>query len=106
LCSGWVAYWPNNFSSICRPCNFDIGNYFGQSIGSTIGALISGQPLKQSVQTGMSLSQRVFIMQNGMTMNVTSLLLYPVVVSAVTTFTTPFMVKLAIPFSISKKYYP
>jgi CPA2 family monovalent cation:H+ antiporter-2 len=40
------------------PCTyFDIGNYFGQSISSTIGALISGQPLKQSVQTGMSLSQ-------------------------------------------------
>jgi CPA2 family monovalent cation:H+ antiporter-2 len=34
----------------------DIG-IFGQSISSTIGALISGQPLKQSVQTGMSLSQ-------------------------------------------------
>jgi CPA2 family monovalent cation:H+ antiporter-2 len=30
---------------------------FGQSISSTIGALISGQPLKQSVQTGMSLAQ-------------------------------------------------
>jgi CPA2 family monovalent cation:H+ antiporter-2 len=28
---------------------------FGQSISSTIGALISGQPLKQSIQTGMSL---------------------------------------------------
>jgi CPA2 family monovalent cation:H+ antiporter-2 len=25
---------------------------FGQSISSTIGALISGQPLKQSIQTG------------------------------------------------------
>jgi CPA2 family monovalent cation:H+ antiporter-2 len=30
---------------------------FGQSISSTIGALISGQPLKQSIQTGMSLAQ-------------------------------------------------
>jgi CPA2 family monovalent cation:H+ antiporter-2 len=29
---------------------------FGQSISSTIGALISGQPLKQSIQTGMSLA--------------------------------------------------
>jgi CPA2 family monovalent cation:H+ antiporter-2 len=29
---------------------------FGQSISSTIGALISG-PLKQSIQTGMSLAQ-------------------------------------------------
>lgn len=78
---------------------------FGQSISSTIGALISGQPLKQSVQTGMSLSQigefSFIIATLGMTMNVTSSFLYPVVVavSAVTTFTTPFMVKLAIPFS-------
>ncbi|MFA9188650.1 cation:proton antiporter [Flavobacterium sp. FBOR7N2.3] len=78
---------------------------FGQSISSTIGALISGQPLKQSVQTGMSLSQigefSFIIATLGMSMNVTSGFLYPVVVavSAVTTFTTPFMVKMAVPFS-------
>jgi len=78
---------------------------FGQSISSTIGALISGQPLKQSVQTGMSLSQigefSFIIATLGMSMNVTSKFLYPVVVavSAVTTFTTPFMVKMATPFS-------
>ncbi|WP_413997650.1 cation:proton antiporter [Flavobacterium sp. W1B] len=78
---------------------------FGQSISSTIGALISGQPLKQSVQTGMSLSQigefSFIIATLGMSMNVTSKFLYPIVVavSAVTTFTTPFMIKLAVPFS-------
>lgn len=78
---------------------------FGQSISSTIGALISGQPLKQSIQTGMSLSQigefSFIIATLGMSMNVTSDFLYPVVVavSAVTTFTTPFMVKMAVPFS-------
>ncbi|MGO4770083.1 cation:proton antiporter [Flavobacterium sp. W22_SRS_FK3] len=77
----------------------------GQSVSSTIGALISGQPLKQSVQTGMSLSQigefSFIIATLGMTLNVTSSFLYPVVVavSAVTTFTTPFMVKYAVPFS-------
>ena len=77
----------------------------GQSVSSTIGALISGQPLKQSVQTGMSLSQigefSFIIATLGMTLNVTSDFLYPIVVavSAVTTFTTPFMVKFAIPFS-------
>jgi len=79
---------------------------FGQSISSTIGAIISGQPLKQSVQTGMSLSQigefSFIIATLGMTMNVTSDFLYPVVVavSAVTTFTTPFMIKMAVPFSV------
>ena len=77
----------------------------GQSISSTIGALLSGQPLKQSVQTGMSLSQigefSFIIATLGMTLNVTSDFLYPIVVavSAVTTFTTPFMVKFATPFS-------
>jgi len=78
---------------------------FGQSISSTIGALISGQPLKQAVQTGMSLSQigefSFIIATLGMSMNVTSSFLYPIVVavSAITTFTTPFMVKMAVPFS-------
>lgn len=78
---------------------------FGQSISSTIGALISGQPLKQSVQTGMSLSQigefSFIIATLGMSLNVTSSFLYPIVVavSAITTFTTPFMVKMAVPFS-------
>lgn len=78
---------------------------FGQSISSTIGALLSGQPLKQSVQTGMSLSQigefSFIIATLGMTLNVTSDFLYPIVVavSAVTAFTTPYMVKYSTPFS-------
>lgn len=79
---------------------------FGQSISSTVGALFSGQPLKQSVQTGMSLSQigefSFIIATLGTTLHVTSAFLYPIVVavSAVTTFTTPFMVKAATPFSL------
>lgn len=78
----------------------------GQSISSTIGALLSGQPLKQSIQTGMSLSQigefSFIIATLGTTLNVTSDFLYPIVVavSAITTFTTPFMVKFAVPFSV------
>jgi CPA2 family monovalent cation:H+ antiporter-2 len=78
---------------------------FGQSISSTIGALLSGQPLKQSIQTGMSLSQigefSFIIATLGMTLKVTSDFLYPIVVavSAITTFTTPFMIKFAVPFS-------
>jgi len=78
---------------------------FGQSISSTIGALFSGQPLKESVRTGMSLSQigefSFIIASMGMALHATSLFLYPIVVavSAVTTFTTPFMIKLSVPFS-------
>ena len=77
----------------------------GQSISSTVGALLSGLPLKQSVQTGMSLSQigefSFIIATLGMSLKVTSDFLYPIVVavSAVTTFTTPFMIKFATPFS-------
>jgi len=54
----------------------------------------------------MSLSQigefSFIIATLGMTLNVTSSFLYPIVVavSAVTTFTTPFMVKFATPFSL------
>jgi CPA2 family monovalent cation:H+ antiporter-2 len=77
----------------------------GQSFLSTIGTLLSGQPLKQSVQTGMSLSQigefSFIIATLGITLKVTSDFLYPIVVavSAITTFTTPFMVKFSTPFS-------
>ena len=77
----------------------------GQSTSSIMGALISGQPLKQSIQIGMTLAQigefSFIIATLGMTLNVTSDFLYPVVVavSAVTTFTTPFMIKMAVPFS-------
>jgi len=76
---------------------------FGKTISSTIGTLISGQPLKQSVQTGMSLAQigefSFIIATLGMTLGVTSNFLYPIVVavSAISTFTTPFMIKLSIP---------
>lgn len=78
---------------------------FGQSISSTIGALMSGQPLKDSIRTGMSLSQigefSFIIATLGITLNATSTFLYPIVVavSAVTVFTTPFMVKYSLPFS-------
>jgi CPA2 family monovalent cation:H+ antiporter-2 len=78
---------------------------FGQSFTSTIGALLSGQPLKESVQTGMSLSQigefSFIIATLGITLNVTSSFLYPIVVavSAVTTFSTPFMIRMSTPFS-------
>ncbi len=78
---------------------------FGKAIFSALGALLSGQPLKQSVQTGMSLAQigefSFIIATLGMTLGVTSAFLYPIVVavSAVTTFTTPFLIRYSTPFS-------
>ncbi len=57
----------------------------GQSFSATIGTLLSGQPLKQSIQTGMSLSQigefSFIIATLGMTLKVTSDFLYLFVVS-------------------------
>ncbi|NBL64719.1 sodium:proton antiporter [Flavobacterium sp. NST-5] len=76
---------------------------FGKTFSSTIGSLISGQPLKQSLQTGMSLAQigefSFIIATLGMSLGVTSDFLYPIVVavSAVSTFTTPFMIRLSVP---------
>lgn len=72
---------------------------FGKLISTTIGALLSGQPLKQSVQVGMSMAQIgefAFIVATlGVSLGVTSAFLFPVAVgaSAITTFTTPYMIK-------------
>lgn len=75
----------------------------GKALSTTAGALISGQPLKSSVQAGMSLSQigefSFIIATLGLTLKVTSDFLYPiaVAVSAITTFTTPYMIKVSEP---------
>lgn len=71
----------------------------GKLFGSGVGAILSGRNLKQSFQSGMSLAQigefSFIIASLGMTLNVTSSFLYPIIiaVSAVTTFTTPYMIK-------------
>lgn len=76
----------------------------GKLLGSGFGAVLSGRNLKQSVQAGMSLAQigefSFIIATLGMTLKVTSEFLYPIViaVSAVTTFTTPYMIKFSGPF--------
>jgi len=78
---------------------------FGKAFSSATGALLSGQPLRQSVQTGMSLAQigefSFIIATLGMSLKVTSDFLYPIIVavSAITTFTTPFLIKYSDPFS-------
>lgn len=77
---------------------------FGKFFTTTLGALLSGQSLKQSVQAGMSLAQigefSFIIASLGVSLNVTSAFLYPIAVaaSAVTTFTTPFLIRRASPF--------
>lgn len=77
---------------------------FGKFISTTLGAIISGQSLKHSVQAGMSLAQigefSFIIASLGVSLNVTSGFLYPIAVaaSAVTTFTTPFLIRQSGPF--------
>ncbi len=72
---------------------------FGKLISTTGGAILSGQTFKQSIQVGMSMSQVgefAFIVASlGMTLGVTSDFIFPVAVgaSAITTFTTPYMIK-------------
>lgn len=77
---------------------------FGKLFSSALGALLSGQPLKQSIQVGMSMAQIgefAFIVATlGLSLGVISDFLFPVAVgvSAITTFTTPYLIKLSEPF--------
>lgn len=76
---------------------------FGKLFSTTIGALISGQSLRQSVQVGMSMAQIgefAFIVATlGLSLGVISDFLFPVAVgaSAITTFTTPYLIKASDP---------
>ncbi len=76
---------------------------FGKLFNVTFGALIAGRPLKQAVQAGTSMTQigefSFIIATLGLSLKVTSDYLYPIAVgvSVITTFTTPFMIRLADP---------
>lgn len=85
----------------------------GQSILSTFGFLLSGQSLKTSMQCSFSLTQIgefAFILATlGTSLHVTSDYLYPIVVavSVFTTFTTPYMIRLAEPtYNLITKILP
>jgi len=71
----------------------------GKAMSTIIGALISGNSLKHSIQSGLSLAQigefSFIIASLGLSLKVTSEFLYPVAVSVsvVTTFVTPFLIK-------------
>ena len=75
----------------------------GHTVLSTGGFLLAGQPLKTSMQCSFSLTQIgefAFILATlGTSLGVTSDFLYPIVVavSVFTTFTTPYMIRLAEP---------
>ena len=83
----------------------------GQTIFGTAGVLLSGQPLKTAMQCGFSLTQigefAFIIASLGVSLQVTSHFLYPIVVavSVITTFLTPYMIRLAVPaYQVADKY--
>ncbi len=75
----------------------------GQAFFGTFGVILAGQPLKTALQSGFCLTQIgefAFIIAGlGISMKVTSHFLYPVVVAVavITTFLTPYMIRLAEP---------
>lgn len=75
----------------------------GKSVNVTLGSLASGQPLRHSLQSGMSMAQigefSFIIAGLGQSLRVTSDFLYPIAVgvSVITTFSTPFTMRLADP---------
>ncbi len=73
----------------------------GKTVHVIVGALLAGQSLRHSVQSGFSLAQigefSFIIAGLGESLNVTSKFLYPVAVgvSAITTFSTPYTIRSA-----------
>ena len=77
------------------------------------GVLLSGQPLKTAMQCGFSLTQigefAFIIAAMGVSLKVTSDFLYPIVVavSVITTFLTPYMIRLAVPaYNVIDRHLP
>ncbi len=71
----------------------------GKFFFSMLGALMSGQPLKQAIQIGSSMAQigefAFIVAALGLSLGVISDFLFPIAVgvSAVTTFTTPYLIR-------------
>ena len=85
----------------------------GQAVFGTLGYLLSGQPLKTSMQCGFSMAQigefAFIIASLGLSLHVVGDFLYPVVVavSVITTFLTPYMMRFANPcYSALEKRLP
>lgn len=85
----------------------------GQGIFGSFGYLLSGQPLKTAMRCGFSMAQigefAFIIASLGLSLGVISDFLYPVVVavSVITTFLTPYMIRLAVPcHSLLEKRLP
>lgn len=85
----------------------------GQSIFGTFGFLIGGQSLKSAIRCGFSMAQigefSFIIASLGLSLHVTGEFLYPVVVavSVITTFLTPYMIRLSVPsYNVLERHLP
>lgn len=85
----------------------------GQSIFGTFGFLIGGQSLKSAMRCGFSMAQigefSFIIASLGLSLHVTGEFLYPVVVavSVITTFLTPYMIRLSMPsYNVLERHLP
>lgn len=86
---------------------------FGQIIFASFGVLLSGQTVKVAIQSGFSLAQigefAFIIASLGLSLQVTDHFLYPIVVavSVITTFFTPYMIRMAEPaYKIAERVIP
>ncbi len=76
----------------------------GKSLFSSFGVLLSGKSLKISIQSGFSLAQigefAFIIASLGYSLGVISEFIYPIIVavSVITTFTTPYFIRISEPF--------
>lgn len=88
----------NHLGTVVILCAFTI---VGKILSTGFGALLSGQTLRNSVQVGFGLAQigefSFIIAQLGLSLKVTSDFVYPiaVAVSLVTTFTTPYLIRIS-----------
>lgn len=85
----------------------------GQSILGTFGFMLGGESLKSAMRCGFSMAQigefSFIIASLGLSLGVISNFLYPVVVavSVITTFLTPYMIRLATPsYLVLEKHLP
>ena len=85
----------------------------GQAIFGTFGFMLGGESLKSAMRCGFSMAQigefSFIIASLGLSLDVISNYLYPVVVavSVITTFLTPYMIRLATPtYQVMEKHLP
>lgn len=85
----------------------------GQAIFGTFGFMLGGESLKSAMRCGFSMAQigefSFIIASLGLSLGVISNFLYPVVVavSVITTFLTPYMIRLATPsYQVMEKHLP